>query len=92
MKKTYKALIYTGSTETEAYKHNLFAVNGVLMLNRKIYLPNPGEAHTLADVIEAAEKLVKVETNGTGYIEWMEAKSYEAFKRGWLDIVGRPFN
>lgn len=92
MKKTYKALIYTGSTETEAYKHNLFAVNGVLMLNRKIYLPNPGEAHTLTDVIEAAEKLVKVETNSAGSIEWTEAKSYEAFKRGWLDIVGRPFN
>lgn len=92
MKKTYKALIYTGSTETEAYKHNLFEVNGVLMLNRKIYLPTPGEAHTLADIIEAAEKLVKVETNGAGSIEWTEVKSFEAFKRAWLDIVGRKFN
>lgn len=91
MKNTYKALIYTGSTETEAYKHNLFAVNGVLMLSRLVYLPNPGKAHTLDDVIEAAEKLVKVETNGEGSIEWTKVKSYEAFKRGWLDIVGRPF-
>lgn len=92
MKKTYKALIYTGSTETEAYKHSLFAVNGALMLDRLVYLPNPGETHTLADVIEAAEKLVKVETNGNGSIEWTEVKSFEAFKRAWLDIVGRKFN
>ena len=93
MKKTYKALIYTGSTETEAYKHNLFEVNGVLMLNnRKIYLPKPGEVHTLADIIDAAEKLVKVETNGEGSIEWIEVKSFEAFKRGWIDIAGREFN
>lgn len=92
MKNTYKALIYTGSTETEAYKHNLFSVNGALMLNRLVYLPNPGEEHTLDDVIAVAEKLVKVETNGNGSIEWIEAKNFEAFKRGWLDIVGRPFN
>lgn len=91
MEKTYKALIYTGNTETEAYKNHLFSVNGALMLNRLVYLPNPGDAHTLNDVIEAAEKLVKVETNGAGSIEWIEAKSFEAFKREWLDIVGRPF-
>lgn len=91
MKNGYKALIYTGSTETEAYKHSLFSVNGALVLNRLVYLPNPGEEHTLDDVIEAAEKLVKVETNGKGSIEWTRATSFEAFKHEWLDIVGRPF-
>lgn len=92
--KTYKALLYTGRTDTEAYKHHLFAVVGAIMLPDLNYLPNPTtmqEPHTLDEVKEATEMLTSVRTNGNGVVEWVEVDSYEAFKREWLNIVGREF-
>lgn len=92
--KTYKALLYTGRTDTEAYKHHLFAVVGAIMLPDLVYLPNPTSTqkpHTLEEVREATERLTSVRTNGNGVVEWVEVDSYAAFKREWLNIVGREF-
>ena len=91
----YKALLYVGPTDSDAYNHNLFAVVGAIMLPDLVYLPNPAttkDAETLEDIKEATEKLTSVRTNGKGVVEWIEVKSYAAFKREWLNIVGRSFN
>lgn len=93
--KTYKALLYTGTTETKAYKHNLYAVVGAIMLPNLVYLPNPKTCkniHTLDDIKKETERLTAVRTNGKGVVEWIEVKSFVAFKREWFNIVGRSFN
>ena len=92
--KNYKALLYTGPTDTEAYKHHLFAVVGAIMLPDLVYLPNPTtmqNPHTIEEVKRETEKLTAARTNGNGVVEWVEVKSYAAFKREWLNIVGREF-
>lgn len=91
MTTTHKALLYVGPTDTDSYKHNLFSTIGAIMLPDLVYLPNPGANHTLEDVKEATEKLVAVRTDGDGTVDWIEVTSFEAFKREWLNIVGRPF-